>query len=148
MWVEGNEDAAVPLFPDPTIAELSVRYNTYLGAWMKTYTSLSVHAVCIRLSATPWGPWTAPLHMQDMFGDPPSYAHVDNRVDPPRQDWMYDGSIQVRGGGQAAMAITGWVAYSPAIIQRGRRDHHLLHDVDMEPVHRRPAQLPNSATPT
>ena len=116
-WVDGDEDAAVPLFQDPTIAELSVRYNTYLGAWMMTYTSLSVHAVCIRLSATPWGPWTAPLHIQDIFGDPPSYAHVDNRVDPPRQDWMYDGSMQVPGGGQAAMATTGWVAYSPAIIE-------------------------------
>jgi hypothetical protein len=116
-WVDGNEDAAAPLFQDPTIAELSVRYNTYLGAWMMTYTSLSVHAVCIRLSATPWGPWTAPLHIQDIFGDPPSYAHVDNRLDPPRQDWMYDGSMQVPGGGQTEMANTGWVAYSPAIIE-------------------------------
>lgn len=116
-WVDGNEDVAAPLFQDPTIAELSVRYNTYLGSWMMTYTSLSVHGVCIRLSATPWGPWSAPLRIQDIVGNPPAYAHVDNRVAGLRQDWMYDGAMQVPGGGQKAMSQTGWIAYSPAIIE-------------------------------
>jgi hypothetical protein len=112
-WVDGNEDAAAPLFQDPTIAELSVRYNQYLGAWMMTYTSLSVQGVCLRLSATPWGPWTTPLRLQPIAADPPSYAHVANSTGVPRQDWMYDESAQVPGDG----AAKGWIAYSPAIIE-------------------------------
>jgi hypothetical protein len=116
VWVQGNEDAAAPLFQDPTIAELSVRYNTYLHAWMMTYTSLSVHGVCVRLSATPWGPWTSPLRLQHIVVNAPAYVHVANAPDRPRQDWMYDGTAQVPGGGQEKMSTTGWIAYSPAVI--------------------------------
>ncbi len=117
VWVDGNEDAAAPLFQDPTLAELSVRYNRYLGAWLMTYTSLTVHGVCVRLSATPWGPWTTPLRLLHQWENPPSYVHVANAPGKLRQDWMYDGSAQVPGGGAAKMATTGWVPYKTAIIE-------------------------------
>jgi hypothetical protein len=122
VWVD-NEDAAAPLFADPTIAELSVRYNRFLSAWMMTYTSRVVYGVCLRLSSTPWGPWTDPVRLQHQWytpvdpavtNKPWSYTHTQNNVKGLiRQDWMYDTTMQVPGDA----ANTGGIAYSPAVIE-------------------------------
>jgi hypothetical protein len=113
VWVDA-EDAAAPLFQDPTVAELSVRFNPYLSAWMMTYTSLSVHGVCLRLSATPWGPWTTPLRLQHQWMNPPDYVHTLNGLtDGTRKDWMYDVSMPVPGD----PANQPYIPYSPAIIE-------------------------------
>jgi hypothetical protein len=118
MWAD-NEDAAAPVFQDPTVAELSVRFNPYLNAWMMTYTSFVVRGVCLRLSATPWGPWTTmPLRLLHQWYNPsgPSipYIHVPN--DQPglaRRDWMYDTAVGVPNDPANARGIP----YSPAIIE-------------------------------
>jgi hypothetical protein len=119
MWAD-NEDAAAPLFGDPTMAELSVRFNSYLNAWMMTYTSFVVRGVCLRLSATPWGPWTTmPLRLLHQWYNPsgPSipYIHVAN--DQPglaRRDWMYDTTVGVPPNDPANAP---GIPYSPAVIE-------------------------------
>ena len=118
IWAD-NEDAAAPLFQDPTVAELSVRFNSYLNAWMITYTSFVVHGVCLRLSAKPWGPWTIPLRLLHQWYNPsgPSipFIHVaNNQPGLARRDWMYDVSMPVPPAGPAD---TPGTPYSPAIIE-------------------------------
>ncbi|HXB87841.1 DUF4185 domain-containing protein [Mycobacterium sp.] len=123
VWVDNNEDAAAPLFADPTIAELSVRFNPYLSAWMMTYTSRVVYGVCLRFASTPWGPWTTPVRLQHQWytpvdpavtNKPWSYTHTANNVvGLTRQDWMYDVSMAVPGD----VANTGGIVYSPAVIE-------------------------------
>ena len=120
VWAD-NEDAAAPVFQDPTVAELSVRFNSHLNAWMMMYTSLVVHGVCLRLSATPWGPWTTPVRLQHQWFNPPdvsnqpsSYIHVPNDLPGlTRRDWMYDADMPV----PPTPATTGGIPYSPAIIE-------------------------------
>ena len=122
VWAD-SEDTAAPLFPDPTVAELSVRFNAYLNAWMMTYTSLVVHGVCLRLSAKPWGPWTTPIRLQHQWWNPPSlpnqpsgsYIHIaNNQPGQDRHDWMYDTTIGVPPND---LPNTPGVPYSPAIIE-------------------------------
>ena len=120
LWVN-DEGTAAPLFQDPTLAELSVRFNPYLNVWMMTYTSYTVHGVCLRLSATPWGPWTTPLRLQHQWWTPPDvankpsdYIHAPNNLPGlVRQNWMYDVSMQVPGNSPNV----GGIPYSPAIIE-------------------------------
>jgi hypothetical protein len=120
IWVT-DESAAAPLFQDPTLAELSVRFNPYLNVWMMTYTSVLVHGVCLRMSATPWGQWSTPLRLQhewwtppDVANKPSNYVHAPNNLPGLiRQDWMYDQSMQVPDGS----ANVGGIPYSPAVIE-------------------------------
>jgi hypothetical protein len=117
VWVDkvdGNEDAAAPLFQDPSLAELCVRFNPYLNAWMMTYTSLTVAGVCLRLSATPWGPWTTPLRLLDLGANGADYVHTaQGLTDGTRRDWMYDVGMPVPGD----PTTTPGIVYSPAIIE-------------------------------
>lgn len=60
-----DEDNAVPLFGEGCVGELSVRWNSLLGAWVCLYNAdwpadrSAVGGIVMRCSRRPFGPWSA-----------------------------------------------------------------------------------------
>jgi hypothetical protein len=59
-----DEEAAVPLFGEGSVGELSVRWNPLLESWIGLYNAdwpadrASVGGIVMRQAKHPWGPWT------------------------------------------------------------------------------------------
>ncbi len=56
-WAAGADTQAAAIVAGP-VAELSVQYNAYAGAWLMTYLDSGTGNVVLRQSASPTGPWS------------------------------------------------------------------------------------------
>ncbi len=58
VWAQGSEGVAqAKVIVEPSVGEISLIYNEYLGNFILTYLSESKAAVVMREGVTPWGPW-------------------------------------------------------------------------------------------
>jgi hypothetical protein len=132
-----DELAAAPLFFPGALGELSVRWNPTLRAWAMMYMSGPDDpiglAACLRLSRTPWGPWSNRRKLLDWIADGMGYrAKHQSRegwfihapdAKPPATVWgsnghpdtLYDDII----GGRDA--TSGGAAYAPYQVPRYTR---------------------------
>ena len=88
IWTS-DESMAKPLFPTGCAAEISVRWNYYLEKWIMLYNCelCNTRGVIVRLSDTPWGPWSAPKIIFDPEDGYGKFIHEpgkDNLNDPTR----------------------------------------------------------------
>ena len=143
-----NELDAVPLFFPAAVGELSVRWNPMLRAWVMMYMSglddPIGFAASLRLSRTPWGPWSNRRRMLDWIADgmgsrvghktrqgwsihapdadPPVGLWQKTRDVVPCPDTLYDNIINGRD------AKEGGAAYAPYQIPRHTRyDEGAIH---------------------
>lgn len=88
IWLS-DESMAKPLFPAECAAEISVRWNYYLEKWIMLYNCelCNTRGVIVRLSDTPWGPWSAPniiFDPEDGYGKFIHEPGKDTLNDPTR----------------------------------------------------------------
>jgi hypothetical protein len=96
------EDAAVPLFGEGGVGELSVRWHQLLDAWTCLYNSdwpadrSSVGGVVRRWAKRPWGPWSpgdVAFSVNDGLG---KFMHLPN-VDHTQEGFGVDRSADLAG---------------------------------------------------
>lgn len=59
VWAAGEEGMKqAELVIEPSVGEISVIYNPYLGNFVMTYLSETAHGIVMREGITPWGPWS------------------------------------------------------------------------------------------
>jgi hypothetical protein len=90
-WVANKPSAAKPLLPQttrsfvglftykttPTVSEMSVQYNEYLGKYVLLYGD-SANKMVLRMSDTPEGTWSAPVTLATAAQYPQLYAPMIN----------------------------------------------------------------------
>jgi hypothetical protein len=92
VW-SSEEQAAIPLFHQPCVGELSVSYNSFIDRWILLYNCSN--KINIRTAKYPWGPWTKPQVLFDPRKDN-GYCHFmhlswkeqhcDSVMDPGREN--------------------------------------------------------------
>jgi len=85
------EAAALPLFNQPCVGELSISYNTYIRQWILTYNCDNPRGINCRVADNPWGPWSDPFVIFDPANGYCHFMHTnwefnncDNVYDPGR----------------------------------------------------------------
>jgi Domain of unknown function (DUF4185) len=89
-----NEIDAIPLFIPAAIGELSVRWNSILKRWVLMYCNGPEDpiggTVCLRVSRTPWGPWSQRWLVLDWIQDGLGYR--ENLGGRDKRGWfIHDG---------------------------------------------------------
>jgi len=69
-----TEMAAVSLFQQPCVGELSVAYNPVLRRWIMSYNCEKPRGIHVRTARFPWGPWSSPQIIFDPWLDG-GYCH-------------------------------------------------------------------------
>lgn len=64
-----DESAAVSLFRQPCIGELSVTWNQFLRKWLMLYNCNQPRGINFRVADQPWGPWSATQTLFDPQDD-------------------------------------------------------------------------------
>lgn len=90
-----EEILAVPLFNQPSVGELSATYNHYIHRWIMLYNCSHPREIYMRTAQYPWGPWTKPQVIFDLWknGGYCHFVHVswkkqhcDSVMDPGREN--------------------------------------------------------------
>ena len=90
-----QESAAVSLFSQPCLGELSVAWNSYLRKWLMLYNCTQPRGINFRTADSPWGPWSPTQVLFDPWTDGGychfmhvSYEsqHCDSVSDPGQED--------------------------------------------------------------
>lgn len=105
VW-SNDEDEAVPLFHPASVGELSVRYDPALGAFVMMYMSGPYdpigEAACLRLSRTPYGPWSQRRKVFDVRAEGYGQFIQRHKALPLLGDSIIDGRDPLSGGGAYA----------------------------------------------
>jgi hypothetical protein len=59
------ETAALPMFDQPCVGELSISYNKFIKQWILTYNCGNPRGINCRVADNPWGPWSEPFVIFD-----------------------------------------------------------------------------------
>ena len=90
-----HESAAVSLFSQPCLGELSVAWNSYLHKWLMLYNCTQPRGINFRTADSPWGPWSPTQVLFNPWTDGGychfmhvSYEsqHCDSVSDPGQED--------------------------------------------------------------
>ncbi|HXT44852.1 MAG TPA: DUF4185 domain-containing protein [Pseudonocardiaceae bacterium] len=101
QW-SSNEEAAIPLFGEGNVGELSIRWNPLLAAWTCLYNAdwpadrASVGGIVMRWAKHPWGPWSegdVAFSVNDGLG---KFMHLPN-VDRTQEGFGIDRSADLAG---------------------------------------------------
>jgi Domain of unknown function (DUF4185) len=101
QW-SSDEEAAVPLFGEGSVGELSVRWNPLLTSWICLYNAdwpadrESVGGIIMRWAKNPWGPWSEgdiAFSVNDGLG---KFMHLPN-VDHTQEGFGIDRSADLAG---------------------------------------------------
>ncbi len=71
-----DESAALALFDQPCVGELSISYNRYIEQWILTYNCGNPRGINCRVADSPWGPWSEPFIV---FDPAEGYCHFMHR---------------------------------------------------------------------
>jgi hypothetical protein len=97
-----DEEAAVPLFGEGSVGELSVRWHPLLGAWTSLYNAdwpadrAAVGGIVMRWAERPWGPWSEgdiAFSVNDGLG---KFMHLPN-ADHTQEGFGVDRSADLAG---------------------------------------------------
>jgi hypothetical protein len=78
-----DEIEARPLFHHPMIGEISVAWCEPLNRWLMTYNVEQPRSVLMRVSETPWGPWSPAAVLFDPWRDGyGKFIHEPGKIGP------------------------------------------------------------------
>lgn len=95
-----REEAAVPLFDQACVGELSVSYNRFIRKWIMLYNCRQpMPTVLVRTSDYPWGPWSDPQMLFDPSEDNGFCQFVHRSWTKGKCDILSDPGRQDHSGG-------------------------------------------------